>query len=204
MLVDQSVRSLLEAFRSPAPTPGGGSASALASAVGASLLLMVAALPKTRGGTDDDRAALAAASASLERACAELTSAVDADTAAYDRVVAAYKMPKTSAGEQAARKAAVQSALQAATDVPLGVMRESVRALEAGGAIAAHGHKAASSDVGVALALLTAGIAGARLNVDINLDAIGDSAYRDRAAAQARDLQAAAGPLAERARTLLG
>src|SRR6478672_6201969 len=196
MLVDQSVRSLLEAFRSPAPTPGGGSASALASAVGASLLLMVAALPKTRGGTDEDRAALGAASASLERVCAELTSAVDADTAAYDRVVAAYKMPKASAEEQAARKAAVQGALQAATDVPLGVMRESVRALEAGGAIAAHGHKAASSDVGVALALLTAGIAGARLNVDINLDAIGDSAYRDRAAAQARDLQAAAGPLA--------
>lgn len=204
MLVDQSVRSLLEAIRSPAPTPGGGSASALASAVGASLLLMVAALPKTRGGTDDDRAALAAASAGLERACAELTSAIDADTAAYDRVVAAYKMPKTSAEEQAARKTAVQGALQAATDVPLGVMRESVRALEAGGAIAAHGYKAASSDVGVALALLTAGVAGARLNVDINLDAIGDSAYRDRAAAQARDLQAAAGPLAERARALLG
>src|SRR3982750_462835 len=145
MLVDQSVRSLLDAFRSPDPTPGGGSASALASAVGASLLLMVAALPKTRNGSDDDRAALHSASAALEELRTGLTAAVDADTAAYNQVVAAYKLPKSSAEEQAARKAAIQRPLQTATDVPLGVMQQSVRGLEQAAVVAAHGYASAAS-----------------------------------------------------------
>ena len=59
MLVDRPVREVLAAFSSSEPAPGGGSASALASAIGASLLLMVAALPKTRTGSEDDRSALA-------------------------------------------------------------------------------------------------------------------------------------------------
>jgi formiminotetrahydrofolate cyclodeaminase len=65
LLTDKSVRDLLTAFSSPEPTPGGGSAAALASAVGASLLAMVAALPKTRNGAEEDREALASAAAAL-------------------------------------------------------------------------------------------------------------------------------------------
>jgi len=61
MLVDRPVREVLAAFSSSEPAPGGGSASALASAIGASLLLMVAALPRTRSGSEDDRSALASA-----------------------------------------------------------------------------------------------------------------------------------------------
>lgn len=203
MLVDQSVASLLDAFSSPDPTPGGGSAAALASSVGASLLLMVAALPKTRSGAADERAALSGASAALERLRAELTSAIDADTAAYNQVVAAYKLPKASPDDQAARKAAIQQAMQGATDVPLGVITRSVKALEQAAAIAANGYQAASSDIGVAIALLMAGATGARLNVDVNLDAIGDSAYRDRIGAQARELLDTAAAAAERANALL-
>jgi methenyltetrahydrofolate cyclohydrolase len=203
MLVDQSVRSLLDAFRSSDPTPGGGSASALAASVGASLLLMVAALPKTRNGTDDDRAALAVAAAALESVRSELTAAIDADTAAYNQVVAAYKLPKSLPDEPAARKTAIQRALQGATDVPLGVMKQSVRALEEAAVVAAHGYQSASSDVGVAIALLTAGATGAKLNVDVNLDAIVDSDYRGRVAADARDLLDRAGALAGRGEALL-
>src|SRR5262245_56337714 len=129
-LVDRSVRDLLAAFSSSAPTPGGGSASALASAVGASLLVMVASLPKTRTNSDEDRAALAQASAVLGGLRDQLTSAVDADTAAYDRVVSAFKRPKGSPEEQQARTAAIQQALREATDVPLGVMRLSASAIE--------------------------------------------------------------------------
>src|SRR5438093_12247461 len=99
-LVDRSVRELLDAFSSSAPTPGGGSASALASAIGASLLTMVASLPKTRGGSEDDAAALASAARVLAGARTELTEAIDADTAAYDEVVRAYKLPKSSPEEQ--------------------------------------------------------------------------------------------------------
>ena len=176
-LIDQPVRSLLTAFSSADPTPGGGSASALASAIGASLLMMVAGLPKTRGGSDQDRAALDLAAGALAGLRASLTGAIDADAAAYDRVVAAYRMAKASADEQAARKAAIQQALRAATDVPLGVVRLSAAALGEAVAVAGHGHRAATSDVGVAVALLRAGARGARLNVEINVGSVADAAY---------------------------
>src|SRR6185503_15521880 len=106
-LADAPLRDLLAAFSSPDPTPGGGSASALASAVGASLLMMVAGLPKTRTGSDAERAALTAASAALDAIRARLTGAIDADAGAYDQVVAAYKLPKATPDEQASRKAAI-------------------------------------------------------------------------------------------------
>jgi len=203
MLADKSVRDLLAAFSSSYPTPGGGSASALASATGASLLLMVAGLQKTRSGSDDDRAALGAAAAALDGVRRQLTGAIDADTAAYNEVVAAYKLPKATPEEQAARKAAIQRALQAATDVPLGVIKQSLRALEEATVVAAHGYKSAASDVGVAIALLTAGATGAKLNVDANLEAITDAAYRTEVGADSRDLLETVGTIAERAEALL-
>jgi formiminotetrahydrofolate cyclodeaminase len=183
-LTDKTLRDLLAAFSSTDPTPGGGSASALASALGASLLLMVARLPKTRTGSDEDRMALTKANAALAVVGMRLTDAIDADTAAYDRVVAAYKMPKVSADEQSTRKAAVQLALRGATEVPLGVVRLSAAALEQAVAIAAHGHRAAASDVGVAIALLRAGVRGARLNVETNIGSVTDAAYADAVAAE--------------------
>jgi formiminotetrahydrofolate cyclodeaminase len=190
MLVDQSVRALLAAVSAPDPTPGGGSASALASALGASLLLMVAGLPKTKSGSDEDRAALASASAVLGGLRDRLTAAVDEDTAAYDAVVAAYKRPKATEEEQQARKAAIQEAMRGATEVPLRVMRLSAQALQQGDIVARHGYTAASSDVGVGLALLTAGLKGARLNVDVNLPSIADAAYVDAVRAECVKLTA--------------
>jgi formiminotetrahydrofolate cyclodeaminase len=138
---------------------------------------MVASLPKTRSNTDDDRAALATASRALTGIRELLTEAIDADSVAYDQVVAAYKLTKSSDAEQSARKSAIQRALRAATDVPLVVARLSTEALKEAGAVAAHGHSAASSDVGVAMALLRAGLRGALLNVEINLAGIEDAAY---------------------------
>ena len=179
MLVDKSLRDLLAAFSSSDPTPGGGSASALASAVGASLLLMVAALPKTRSNSEDDRRVLDGATTVLTGLRQQLAEAIDADTDAYDRVVAAYRLPKASEEEQRARKAAIQRALRSATDVPLGVMRLSVEGLSQAGVVGEHGHRGAASDVGVATALLQAGATGARLNVEINLDGIDDAEYRE-------------------------
>jgi formiminotetrahydrofolate cyclodeaminase len=173
-LVDTPLRDLLDAFASPDPTPGGGSASALASATGAALLIMVGGLTKTRSGTDADRQALDAALPSLKQLAHQLADAIDADAAAYDRVVAAYKLPKATADEQAARKAGIAAALRAATDVPLLVMKMSADALELARAIAAHGYASAASDVGVAVALLRAGLHGARLNVDVNLSGKAD------------------------------
>jgi len=205
MLIEKTVREFLATLASPDPTPGGGSAAALASAMGASLLAMVAGLPKTRTGSDEDRAALDAAAAVLADARHRLADAVDADTASYDRVVSAYRLPKASEADRAARKAAIQGALRGATDVPLTVMQLSALALAQAPVVARHGHKAALSDAGVAVALLRAGLSGAGLNVEINLGGLTDEVYVGTARAESarlmtegeRDRQAADAALAE-------
>ena len=203
MLVDQPVRDVLAAFSSSEPAPGGGSASALASAIGASLLLMVAALPKTRTGSQDERSALASATKALVGIRQQLTDAVDADATAYDQVVAAYRLPKTAREEHDARKAAIQRALRVAIEVPLGVLRVSEAALDQAKTIAAHGHRAAASDVGVAVALLRAGARGARLNIEINVGSISDAAYADTVRAETIGWSDAAGRTADEADGLL-
>ena len=203
LLVDQPLGELLAAFASRNPTPGGGSASALAASLGAALLLMVGAMPKTRLGTEEDRVALDTAVAALIPIQHRLTAAVDADAAAYAQVVAAYKQPKTTQPEREARLASVQRALRAATDVPLDVMRLSVAALEQAGAIAEHGHRAAASDVGVAVALLHAGLRGANLNVETNLTSVTDTAYFDAVRAEIERLAGKAAVLARQAEEAL-
>src|SRR5262249_55896023 len=140
---------------------------------------------------DEDRVALAGALVSVRDLRARLARAIDADTAAYDAVVAAYKQPKGTDEEKAARTRAIQSALRGATEVPLTVMRLSAEALAAAKIIAARGNPSASSDVGVAVALLRAGLEGARLNVEVNLGSIKDEAYSRAVADEAARLAGA-------------
>ncbi len=204
MLVDKPLREVLAAFASPDPTPGGGSASAVAAALGASLLRMVAGLPKKRAGSEEDRAALAGAAAGLTGVQQQLTEAIDEDAAAYDAVVEAYKQPRSTEAERAGRTSAIARALRGATDVPLRVMRLSALGLTHAEAVAAHGHRAAASDIGVAVALLRAGVHGARLNVDINLAGLSDAAYRDAVGVEVQRLTRGADESATAAERDLG
>jgi formiminotetrahydrofolate cyclodeaminase len=197
-LTNTTVGEAIAAFSSPDPTPGGGSASALASALGTSLLIMVSGLAKTRTGADGERAALAAVAPSLVDIRDRLTQAIDDDTAAYDRVIAAYKRPKATPEEQQIRKDAIQTALRGATDVPLMVVRLSASALSAAETIAENGHAGAASDVGVAVALLRAGLHGARLNVEINLESVRDQAYAGATRSEVEQLARGASETAER------
>jgi formiminotetrahydrofolate cyclodeaminase len=189
-LVDQPLRELLAAFAAPAPTPAGGAACALASAVGVSLLTMVACLPKTRSGSDDDRTTLSAATEALTGVRLRLTDAIDEDAAAFGEVIAARRLLKTGGGETGAPTFAVQRAIRAATDVPLEVMRLSVIALQQAQAIAGRCHRAALSDVGVAIALVGAGFHGARSTVRSNLAGIGDAPFVDAVTAEVERLAA--------------
>jgi formiminotetrahydrofolate cyclodeaminase len=199
-LVDKSVSHLLQAFASPAPTPGGGSASALAGAVGASLLMMVAALPKTRHGSAADRAALSEAREALSPAARELTALVDRDTEAYDRVVAAYRLPKGTDTEQASRREAVQRAMRGAIETPLAMLRAAHTAARSAVTVARHGAPSAASDVIVAAALLDAAAAGAYANVTINLGGFEDAAEGAALDREARTLREAIGAEAATAR----
>jgi formiminotetrahydrofolate cyclodeaminase len=176
-LTDKSVKALLEAFRSPAPTPGGGSAAALSGAIGASLLAMVAGLPKPRAASEGELRRLRDAGSHCAGLAQELEALIDRDSEAYDQVVAAYRLPKETDAEKAARATEVQLALKAAVEAPLDVMRACVAALNRGPVLQAFGNANASSDVQVGLELLRAGLAGARLNVEINLPSLKDEAY---------------------------
>jgi methenyltetrahydrofolate cyclohydrolase len=175
-LSERTVTDLLAAFRSPNPTPGGGSAAALAGAVGASLLAMVAALPKTRASNAEDEEALREAGQRCAALSQELAMLIDRDSEAYEQVMAAYKRPKGTDEEKAARSAAIQTALRGAIDAPLAVMRACARASARAIAIASFGNPSAASDVQVGLELLLAGLRGARLNVEINLERVKDPA----------------------------
>ena len=178
-LTSLSVADLLRALRSPEPTPGGGSASALTGAIGASLLAMVAGLPKSRAATAEDVQRLKAAGERCASFAATLETLVDRDSDAYDLVVAAYKRPKVTDEDKAARSAAIQSALREAIAAPLAVMRACAAATEQGVVIAALGSPSASSDVQTGLELLGAALRGAKLNVEINLGTVTDADYAE-------------------------
>jgi formiminotetrahydrofolate cyclodeaminase len=176
-LTSLSVSDLLAAFRSSEPTPGGGSASALSGAVGASLLAMVAGLPKPRRNDEADVKRLSEAGVRCTSLAIQLEALIDQDSEAYDLVVAAFRLPKSSDEEKIARTAAIQRALTAATDAPLQVMRRCAEALDLAPVVAALGNPNASSDVQVALGLLSAGLRGAQQNVEINLSSLNDEDY---------------------------
>jgi formiminotetrahydrofolate cyclodeaminase len=176
MLINRTVSDLLDAFASTDPTPGGGSAAALAGAIGASLLAMVAGMAKTKTGSPEARATLDEARAPLMAARTTLMGFVNRDSAAYDLLVAAYGQPKGTDAEKAARRQAIQHAMRIATEVPLETATVSARALDEAAAIEEHGNPNAASDVGTGVALLRAGLRGALLNVDVNIGSLTDPA----------------------------
>jgi formiminotetrahydrofolate cyclodeaminase len=179
-LLDLSARELLDRLAAPDPTPGGGSAAALAGAVGAALVAMVCAMPKTRTGAGEEKERLATALAWAREAGARLRRLVDEDTRAYDAVVAAYRLPKATDEEKAARRSAIEAAMTRATDVPLETAEACQVALRAAQEAAANGNPNALSDARTGGALAFAGLAGAAENVRINAPSLGEAAAGPR------------------------
>ena len=175
--VNQSVRDVLAAFRSGDPTPGGGSAAALAGAIGASLFAMVAGLPKNQAATAEDAARLKAAGERCTALAEELSTLIDTDAASYDLVMSAYRKPKGTDDEKAARSAAIQASMREAIAAPLAVMRACAAAAEQGVVIARLGNPSAASDGQVGFELLGAALRGAKLNVETNLGSVKDAGY---------------------------
>src|SRR5262245_62765721 len=134
-LGDKPLSTVLGEFRSSNPTPGGGSAAALAGALGASLLAMVASLPRPRAESDAERERLTSTGKRCVELARELERLVDRDSDAYDLVVSAYRLPKSTDEEKAARADRIQSALKVAIDTPLAVMRACAGALGESGTI---------------------------------------------------------------------
>jgi formiminotetrahydrofolate cyclodeaminase len=140
---------------------------------------MVAAMPKTKHGTPEDRAALDDALPQLQALQKRLTSLIDEDAASYDGVVAAYKLPKGTDEEKAARKSAVQAAMRHATEIPLETFRAAAALMHPAQVVANHGNPNAKSDAMVAVQMAMTASSGAYANVEINLDGIGDPAFAE-------------------------
>jgi formiminotetrahydrofolate cyclodeaminase len=186
-----TVAELLDAFSSNQPVPGGGSASALAGALGASLFIMVAGLPKTRHGTDEERKALTEAAARVRPLRDELASLIDRDSQAYQAVIHAYRLPRSTDTEQAARRTAIDDAMRSATETPLATMRACERVMREAETIASSGAASAASDAAVGIELLKTAARGAAINVDTNLAALKDAEYVSRVSQELRDLEQA-------------
>lgn len=173
-LLRLTAEDLLDRFASSDPTPGGGSAAALSGALGAALVAMVCAMPKTRGGTEDERERLDTALGWAREAGTRLRRLVDEDTEAYDAVVAAYRLPKASEEEKSRRQQAVAKAMERASDVPMETAEACLVVLRAAVLAAAHGNPNALSDARTGGALALAGLRGGIENVRINVE--GDEA----------------------------
>ena len=177
-----------ERLASSEPTPGGGSASALAAALAACLLAMVARL--TTGALDE-------VEEEADRLRHELLALVEEDAAAFDRVMAAFRLPKGTPAEQAARSEAIQAAYRAAVEPPSDVCGRALRILELAFQVAEEGNPNAVSDAGVAAELASAALEGAALNVRINLVSITDDAFRTRHDGRLASVEAQARALRE-------
>ena len=187
-----TVAQLLAALANAEPTPGGGVGAAIAGAMGASLLVMVTGLAKSRSNSDEEKASLAKARAAIEPIASRLARLADADAAAFSAVMAAYRLPKATDDEKAARSRAIQAALKGATIVPLDTVRAAVEALDHGRAVAEHGNRSAASDAGVAIGLLKAAADGAAANVRINLTGLKDEAFTSATEAETSRLSSQA------------
>jgi len=173
-LVERSLRDFIAETALSSPTPGGGSASALAGALGTALAEMVINLTVGKRKYADVSAELAALLPKLAQIRADLEAAVDRDAAAFNEVMKAYSLPKETEAQNRARAAAIQEATIGATQVPLGVMEAALKALEMTLIVAQKGNKNSASDAGVAGLLLSSALDGAALNVRINLASLPD------------------------------
>jgi formiminotetrahydrofolate cyclodeaminase len=197
MITDLSTEAFLDALASGNATPGGGSAAAVMGAMAAALVSMVCNLTIGKKGYESAEAEMKTVLVEAEALRARLLEMVPQDIAAFDRLMAGYKLPKGTDAEKVARSAAIQKGLQGATQVPLDcavacaeVLRLTARSVEVG-------NVNVISDVGVGVLAGWAALRSAALNVHINAPQIKDREFTESRLAQLEELLAECGPLAE-------
>jgi glutamate formiminotransferase/formiminotetrahydrofolate cyclodeaminase len=175
-LASMTVRGFVDELSSESPAPGGGSVSALAASMGAALASMVAALSHSKKGFESKQPELDRIAVRAQQLKDELLAAVDADTAAFDRLLEAMRMP----ADDPSRTTALADATVGATEVPLGVLERCPEVIELCREIAKIGLQASLSDAGVGAQMARAAAAGAYQNVCINLAGLTDETRRSQ------------------------
>ena len=177
-LLKMNLREFCNETLSDSPAPGGGSVAALMGALGVSLGGMVANLSAGKRGWDDKIEYFSDWAVKAQQLKDELLALVDEDTAAFNKVMDAFGLPKESAEEKSARSVAVEQATKYAAEIPLKVMEMASRSYELLSEMAEKGNPTSISDVGVGALATRACIGGAAMNVRINLAGLKDEKFK--------------------------
>jgi formiminotetrahydrofolate cyclodeaminase len=189
MLKELSMNDLMQKLSSSDPTPGGGSAAALAAWQGASLIIMFCGLSLGKEKFKHYETVLQKADKEARTLAEQLKKAVDEDTEAFDQVMKAFRLPKDTEQEKSKRKAAIQKAMRLAAEVPLTVSKNCLSLLKICQEIVDKGNPNSITDLGVGCLLAHSAMEGAILNVKINLSAIKDEDYVKKIAQQISPLK---------------
>lgn len=185
-----SVREFCNNVSVDTPTPGGGSVSALCGALGASLTAMVANLTVGKAGFEEVGERFGEVALEAQSLKDQLLVDVDRDSAAFDMVMAARRLPKKTDEQKQARLAKLNEAFLSAARVPMEVMERAVSVLELALEMAKNGNPASVSDAGCAALAASAALDGARLNVTINLPDCPEGPEKQRIESRAEELLA--------------
>lgn len=188
-LVDLTARGLAEETASESPAPGGGSISAYMGALGAALGTMVANLSAHKAAYDDRWEEFSDIAEIGQRLMDELLDLVDEDTAAFNRIMAVFSMPKKTDAEKKARAEALEAATLFATQVPLKTMKKAYEVFDVVENMAADGNPASVTDAGVGALAARAAVRGAGLNVRINAAGLKDRQQAESLVAEAEELE---------------
>lgn len=183
-MADETLDGFLEALASAAPAPGGGAAAAVQVALGAALVSMVTNLTIGKPRYAEHEPVMLTARAEADRLRGEALALADADAVAFTAVTDAYRLPKETAEEKAARSAAIQRALVGAADVPLRTAAAAAEVVGLCQRILDGANVNVLSDVAVAAASARAALDSAAINVRVNLASMSDAATRDATAAE--------------------
>jgi formiminotetrahydrofolate cyclodeaminase len=188
LITQRPLEQFLNDLASGAPTPGGGSAAAIMGAMGAALLSMVCNVTIGKKGHEAVESDIKAVRDETERLRARLTSMVAEDIAAFDGLMAAYRLPKANDEEKSRRAEAIQSNLRAATETPLACARACAEVVILARRAAEKGFAGVISDAGVGVLAANSALRSAALNVYINAPSLKDRAYATAATAEIESL----------------
>ncbi len=191
-LVDLTVTGFADETSRESPAPGGGSISAYMGALAASLGTMVANLSSHKPGWDESWNEFSVWADKGQALKVELLHLVDEDTDAFNRIMAAFGMPKKTEEDKAARTAAIQDATLYATQVPMRTMKASFKAFEICRAMVETGNPNSVTDAGVGALAARAAVIGAGMNVKINASSLTDREVAEKLIAEANELVAKA------------
>jgi len=188
-LVEKKVNEFTDVLSTDAPAPGGGSVAALCGALSGALSSMVAALTFSKKGYEDSFELMQQIGVDAQKLKDEFLADVDRDTAAFNKVMDTWRLPKKTDDEKQARAAAIEEATKEATLVPFDVLKRAEKAAELARKVVEKGNTNSISDAGVAAMTARTAAEGAYLNVRINLPGISDEHFRSTVLQEAKEIR---------------